>query len=352
MVRKKVNISSGISYYNLLEVSPRARPEVIEAAYRTLIKQYHPDKMGGDGQLAKALNEAKVVLLDPDQRKRYDHERIRNLSSDSGDFSDLVGKKVGNYNVLELIAEGGFGKTYRAEHVESKLPACVKRGENVSPLDEEILLQEAAAIWDLRHYGIPAMRDTVRLADDSLALVMSYVPGFTLEKIVEKNKKLDPEHVAWIAERTLNVLMYLHFNGVVHGDVKPQNIILQPEEHQVVLVDYGLSLIRPSKTTSNKGYTPFFAPPEQEKGTGTLIPESDLFGLGMVMIYALGGDIERRKVPTNVPDKLCDFIKRLIVYDVLSRPNWQKENLFETIKDLRIDVFGRRHSNMKPLPGA
>lgn len=348
---RKENISRGSSYYDLLEVSPRARPEVIEAAYKALVKQYHPDKIGGDERHTKALNEAKEVLLDPGKRSRYD-QASRHTFSDDGDYSNLVGKKVGNYHVLELIAEGGFGKTYRAEHLESKLPVCIKRGDEVSPQDEEILLQEAASIWDLRHYGIPAMRDVVRLEDKSLALVMSYVPGPTLEKIVEKNGGLDPEHVAWIAERTLNILMYLHFNGVIHGDVKPQNIIIQPEEHQIVLVDYGLSLTRPTKDTSNKGYTPYFAPPEQENGAGTLIPESDLFGLGMVMIHALGGDIERRKVPASVPDKLCNFIKRLIVYDVLSRPHWQKENLFETIRDLRIDVFGRRHSNMKPLPGA
>jgi len=347
------NDASVGNLYELLEISPRARSEVIEAAYRSLIKQYHPDKIGGDERRAKALNAAKGILLDEDKRAEYDVTlRSKNSSVRDNDYSNLVGKMVGNYQVLELIAEGGFGKTYKAEHLESKLPVCIKRGDDVSPLDEEILLQEATSIWDLRHYGIPAVRDVVRLPDTSLALVMSYIPGPTLEKIVEKHGGLDAEHVAWIAERTLNVLMFLHLQGVVHGDVKPQNIIVQPAEHQIVLVDYGLSLIRPTKDTSNKGYTPIFAPPEQEKGTGTLIPESDLFSLGMVMIYALGGDVGRKKVPTAVPDKLCDFIKRLIVYDVLSRPNWEKEDLNETIRALRMDVFGRRHSNMKPLPGA
>lgn len=194
MVKKYDSVGN---LYELLEVSPRARPEVIEAAYRALIKKYHPDKIGGDEHRAKALNAAKGVLLDEEKRAEYDaNVRGKKTSSHDGDYSDLVGKKVGNYTVLELIAEGGFGKTYRAEHNESKLPACIKRGDEVSPLDEEILLQEAASIWDLRHYGIPAMRDVVRLEDKSLALVMSYVPGSTLEKIVEKNGGLDSEHVA------------------------------------------------------------------------------------------------------------------------------------------------------------
>ncbi|HLC98136.1 MAG TPA: protein kinase [Candidatus Nanoarchaeia archaeon] len=359
MVKKAADFSSRhVSYYDLLEVSPRARPEVIEAAYKALIKQYHPDKSDGDERRAKALNEARDVLLDPKERARYDQEQVRGKSprdhfsgGHSEDYSNLVGKMVGSFQALELIAEGGFGKTYRGEHSKDHFPVCIKRGDNISPQDQEILLQEADAIWELRHYGIPAMRDVVHLDDGSVALVMSYVPGPTLEQIVEKHGGLDPEHVAWIAERTLNVLWYLHLHGVVHGDVKPQNIIIQPKDHQVVLVDYGLSLIRPSTTTNNKGYTPYFAPPEQEKGTGTLLPESDFYSLGMVMIYALGGDVESRRVPSAVPDPLCNFIQRCIVYNVLSRPNWQKENLLETMQQLRVQVFGRKHSNMKPLPG-
>ena len=73
----------------------------------------------------------------------------------------------------------------------------------------------------MRHFSIPTIRDIVRLDDGSPMLVMSYIPGLTLEKVIKKVGKLDAEHVAWIAERCLNVLMYLHYNGVVHGDVKP-----------------------------------------------------------------------------------------------------------------------------------
>ncbi|MCG2718317.1 MAG: protein kinase [Nanoarchaeota archaeon] len=334
----KKNKSSG-GLYSLLEVSPRARPSVIKAAYNTLMKEYHPDIQSGNDRIAKELNKAKQILLDKKKRKKYDK-----------DIENLEGVIIGNYRVDELIAEGGFGKTYKGEHIVVGEPVCIKHAHYVSPQDEEILLDEAKSIWDLRHFGIPTMRDMVKMDDDSLALVMSYVPGPTLEQIVENVGGLDPEHVAWLTERALNVLKYLHFNGVVHGDVKPQNIIIQPENHTVVLVDYGLSLVRPSYNSESIGYTPLYASPEQEKGF-TLLPESDFYSLGMTMIYALGGDVIKRKVPKATPDSMCDFIKEMLVYDILSRPNWQKGDLCQIIQKIRKKEFGRTRSGMKPIPG-
>jgi serine/threonine-protein kinase len=264
----------------------------------------------------------------------------------------MAGKKVvvGNYRILDKIAEGGFGITYKAEHVVLGSPVCIKHATHISPEDEELLFNEARAMWDLRHFGIPAVRDVIRMPDKSVALVMSYVPGLTLEQIVKKNYEngIEPEHVAWITERILNILKYLHFHGVVHGDVKPQNVIIQSESHTVVLVDYGLSAVKPSSSAKAKGYTPFFAAPEQLEGK-TLVPETDFYGLGMTMIYALGGDVEHIKVPDTTPDGMCRMIKSFLRREVLSRPNWNKEDLCETISKARVKDFGRAMSGMKPL---
>ena len=326
--------------YDFLEVSPRAREGVIRAAYKTLIQEYHPDRGTGDNKVSAKLNEAKDVLLDKKKRKEYDAER-----------NNLEEKTIGNYKVLNMIAEGGFGNTYRGKHKKTGAPVCIKHAHYISPQDEEILIQESNAIWDLRHYGIPVIRDLEKLEDGSSALIMSYVPGPTLEKLVRDTKGLDSEDMSWIAERSLNVLKYLHYNGVVHGDVKPQNIIVQPESHNIVLVDYGLSAIRPTHNTDgNKGFTPLFASPEQEQGR-TLLPESDFYSLGLTMIYGLGGDVGKKKVPQSTPENLCRFIKRLIVKDVLSRPSWHKEDLAGTFQKLRVDTFGRRHTGIKAIGG-
>jgi hypothetical protein len=71
----------------------------------------------------------------------------------------------------------------------------------------------------------------------------------------------------------------------------------------------------------------------------------------MTMIYALGGDVTKKLVPSKTPDPLYQFIRKLIVYDVNSRPNWEKEDLCDTIQEVRTKSFGRKNSGMKTIPG-
>lgn len=320
------------NHYRILEVDRHASDEVILAAYKSLTKMYQ-----NDTKVFQKLNAAYEILSNPVKKAEYDK------------YLGNKDKTIGNYKLIKQLAEGGFGRTYLAEHTILGTKVCLKQAHKVSVHDEEMLREEAKSIWDLRHYGIPSIRDVVRHTDDSLILVMSYIPGPTLAEIVTKHKKLDPEHVAWITDRCINTLKYLHYHGTVHGDVKPQNIILQGENHSVVFVDYGLAAIRPSRDSFSKGYTPYFASQEQING-GPLLPESDFYSLGMTMIYALGGNIETRQVPTDTPAAMCDFIKKLIVRDVCYRPNWQKEDLHESFQIVREKSFGRKMSGMKPLP--
>lgn len=330
------------NYYDTLQVSPKASSDVIKAAYRALMKQHHPDANDTKGVQAVAINQAYETLADDTKRRNYDRQRR---------VPDP--KIIGDYKLVSKIAEGGFGKTYKGEHLLTGQPVCIKHCSEISADSEMVLIEEAKAMWDLRHYAIPAVRNVVRLEDNSLALVMSYIPGPTLFQIVEKHKRLDAEHVAWIAQRILNALIYLHNHGVVHGDIKPQNVIVQPDTHTVVLVDFGLSMVKPKGSDAAKGFTEMFAPPEQMTGQ-VLIPESDLYSLGMTMIFALSGDtrhVTAREVPSHVPDALCNFVRRLVVRDPLSRPRvWQQENLCETIEQVRQEAFGRTNSKMKPLP--
>ena len=333
-------------FYEVLQINPRAQTVVIDAAFRALMKELHPDTGASvNGTRAIDLNEAHDALIDPTTRRRYD--RTRDVD---------VGEVVGQYKLLDQIAEGGFGRTYRAEHKVVKELVCIKDCSNVSLADTGMLVEECKVLWDLRHYALPAMRDLIQLDDGRVLLVMSYIPGLTLEKTVKKlDGPMDPESVMWISERIINALNYIHRHGVIHGDLKPQNIIVQEDTHMAVLVDFGLSAVKPTHTSESKGYTPYFAPPEEVAGK-PLVPESDYYSLGMTMLFALSGSteyVERKMIPSDVPDEICDFIKRLIARDVNSRPQYGNvgNDLGDMIADVRNKVFGRTSSGMKPIFG-
>ncbi len=251
---------------------------------------------------------------------------------------------IGNYEIIRQIGEGGFGRTYEARHIILGEKACVKQNINITDEDAELLRREAKLLWNVHHHSLPGLRDYFRLDDGSCVMVMSYIEGKPLDKSIEKHKAIHPEDVSWVTQRMLNALYYLHSKGIIHGDVKPPNIIVQPQDHNAVLVDYGLSCIQPKATTQAVGYTEVFAAPEILEGKPPL-PVSDLYSLGLTMIYALGGDPMTKEIPLSVPQPLRKFLDDLAQSDPLLRPTWEKEDLVKKLSNVRLESFGRRHSS-------
>lgn len=228
----------------------------------------------------------------------------------------------------------------------------MKQNIYVSNEDSNLLVREAKVLWDIHHYSLPTLRDFYKCDDGSYALIMSFVEGKTLEDLVvdkAKNKKaLHPENVCWITQRCLNALQYLHYHGIIHGDVKPQNIIVNPNEHNATLVDYGLSIVKPKADTRQDGYTPAFVPPEILHGKPPL-PESDFYSLGATMIYALGGNPIAKTYPKHVPNEVLSFFDSLVLHDSKKRPKWEDKDLVRELSDIRMAVFGRRRSDKKAI---
>ena len=332
-----------MNYYTLLNVDKRASVDVIQAAFKVLAVQHHPDH-NGNPNIFKELINARDTLTDSKRRKIYDQELSNAIDPNKPLIKD--------YEVLKFIAEGAMGRTYIVRHKLIKKLACLKACLAVGPEYEQVMLNEASAIWDIRHYAFPAIRDVFHLEDGALAIVMSYVPGPTLDQCVKHVGPIDPEHCSWIFDRLLAGLNYLHANGVVHGDIKPQNIIIQPERHSAVLIDFGLSMVKPTKKDHNIGYTEYFSPPEQlAKERKPLIPETDLYSLGMSMLYTLNGKMLAKGDPwPKMPIPLKNFLLKLINLDINLRPNWQKSNLLDDFRNVRISCFGTNNSKGKKFP--
>ena len=259
---------------------------------------------------------------------------------------------VGNYKVTKQIGEGGFGRIFQAEHILIGEHACLKQNIRADSDDVELLKYESKLLWKLDEYhSIPSVKDFFLLNKDTGVMVMSYIDGSTLEDIVEINGALHPEESSWITERLLGALYYAHCNGVIHTDVKPQNVFVEPKKHDIKLIDFGLATYKPNSKTRPLGFSPRYAAPELINGRPP-IPETDIYGAGIVMLRALGGDVLKKSFRDDTPKPIAEFCSRLIRYNPKERPNWDKENLIETLSDLREAVFGRRHSSdAKKLKG-
>jgi len=343
--RQKQATAEAADPYLVLGLNPRAEQVVFEAAHQALKRSL---AARGDNQGLSQLETAWALIGDPDTRAEFDAEHRRHLD----------GKVVGGrYRIDKFIAEGATGETYQATYLidgdgtcAKGDTVCLKHFSKIDPKLDSLLIQEFLTMRRVRHYAFPAAHELIRLDDGCLALVMSFIKGPTLEQAVEKVGALKPEAVCGIADRLLNSLMYLHHEGIVHGDLKPQNIILQPKTHLVALVDFGLAVVKPTSGSSSKGYTDDFAAPELVAENRPPLPESDLYGLGMVMTYALGGGmraVKRKALPKGIPDPLRRFVKRLIVLDPLARPRWENENLCRQMEELRQECFGRIHTDME-----
>lgn len=253
---------------------------------------------------------------------------------------------LGNYEVVKQIGEGGFARTYKARHILLGEYACLKQNIDLTKEDKELLRNEAKLLWRIHHHSLPTLRDYMELPDGSCVLVMTFIEGKELFKVIRDDYPagLDPEHVCWITQRLLNALHYLHFYGIIHGDVKPQNILIVPKDHNAVLVDYGLSIINPKHGTKTVGYTEAFAAPEQIDGKAPL-PETDIYCLGCCMIYCLGGNFKAMTYPKSVPKELQEYFNQMVVRDPLKRPS-NAEALIKPLSDLRMKLFGRTSSGI------
>ncbi|HYY95176.1 MAG TPA: protein kinase [Pyrinomonadaceae bacterium] len=211
----------------------------------------------------------------------------------------LVGRAVGHYKVERLLGRGGMGEVYLAEDCVLERPVALKFISDHfvgDGLAREQLTKEARAVARLEHPNICAVYG-VEEADGHNFIVMQYVEGETLSSLLRCGP-LGVERALDLAAQVAAALSAAHDRGVVHGDVKPQNIIVTAEG-QVKVLDFGLArIVRQQQDAADAGdETPQAGPvigtvaymsPEQARGE-ELDSRSDIFSLGVVLCEMLCG---------------------------------------------------------------
>jgi len=204
------------------------------------------------------------------------------------------------YQVVSLLGQGGMGAVYRARDTRLDVLVALKEMTPQPGLDPYTLAQlrqqfwqEAAVLARLDHSNLVRVTDFFEEGGNAY-LVMNFVEGESLADRIEQQGAQPEDQVLGWAGQLLDALAHCHSQGIVHRDVKPQNVILRPDG-RAVLVDFGLVKLwdphDPRTKTAMRGMgTPEYAPPEQyDLGPGNTDPRSDVYSLGATMYHALTG---------------------------------------------------------------
>jgi serine/threonine protein kinase len=215
-----------------------------------------------------------------------------------------LGKLAGSYHLVELLATGGMGFVYRAEHKTLQKEVAIKliRPELTQRKDLSArFLAEARIISQLNHEHIVDILDVGMLEGEAPYFVMEFLEGESLGRLLEKNKRLSPERTIHILVQLLDALSTAHQNGFIHRDLKPENVFLLQRRGQpfVKLLDFGIAKfldpqLEVHTQTSNGGLlgTPHYMSPEQIQGHSQEIDaRSDLYSVGILLFECLSGQL-------------------------------------------------------------
>ena len=208
------------------------------------------------------------------------------------DILQLTGTAVKSYDIEALLGQGGYGVVYRARQsavlrevaIKVILPKYANSPEFIRRFESE-----AQVVARLEHPHIVPLYDYWR-EPDSAFLVMRYLRGGSLRDRIDKHGILDTEAAGKVLEQVGSALTFAHRNGVIHRDIKADNILLD-EDGNAYLGDFGIAMKVGTETSIAQGDivgTPAYLAPEQIRG-GEVGPQSDVYAFGIMLYEMLTG---------------------------------------------------------------
>lgn len=210
----------------------------------------------------------------------------------------------GKYRLLRVLGEGGMGAVYEAEHTLIGRRFAVKVMHSLFtsiPDSVERFLREARAAGSIGHPNIIEVQDVGEEEDGTVYIVMELLTGETLEDVLNREGTVRPEQAIAIILQVLSALHAAHKKGILHRDLKPDNIFLAIDargREEVKLFDFGVAKFQNladdslglTKTGTVLG-TPYYLAPEQAKGGKNIDEGIDIWSVGVVLYEMLTGQL-------------------------------------------------------------
>ncbi len=235
------------------------------------------------------------------------------------------------FEVIRLVGRGGFAEVYEVEDTELRRRLAVKvlrTDIEWGPDMATRFKQEARAIAQLSHpHTVPI--HFVGEGEGLVFYVMPFIEGLTLADILRADGPLEPRLAAGVAVPILDALEHAHRLGIVHRDIKPDNILVDGSSGRPLLVDFGISTMRGLESRPDEQVvgTPHYMSPEQALGERDVDARADIYAMGAVLLQmvtgrppfegATSGEILAKHIadPLNLPDDdalLPGWLRRVI----------------------------------------
>ncbi len=223
----------------------------------------------------------------------------------------MIGKKIEPYEIQEILGRGGMGVVYRARDTKLERDVAIKMMDIQYASDPNFLKRfqsEAKALARLQDPNIVSIFSLLE-TPDGICIVMEYVKGMTLARLLIPQAALPIPRVITIFKQLLQALGHAHKEGVIHRDIKPANIIVGDED-RIKIADFGLAKVKQefaATATQGTAGTLYYMSPEQFKGLKQVDNRGDIYSAGMTLYECLAG-----KLPFGLEDSYYTIAQQVV----------------------------------------
>jgi len=285
-------------------------------------------------------------------------------------MADLVGTKLGQYEIREFVAAGGMAEVYKGYHSRLQVFRAIKVPKPERRQDQafiESFSQEAVKAAQIRHANVVTIYD-VGEQDGLHYIVMEFLSGQTLKDMIRTQGSLPPKSVCNLFDAIADALNFAHSQNYVHCDVKPSNILVDADG-QPKLTDFGIARAVTQSSAAERHDrlvgSPRYMSPEHVLGR-RLDHRSDIYSLGVVLFEMLTGRVpfdagrstevleaqvsQRPPRPSTVNKTLPAAVDGVVLRALDKNPNKRYQNTLQMARDLRQALLAEAATTPKPAP--